>query len=1022
MSPPSSSSSSSFEVVVGGGAAVSSNLGGWTVQDLSYQDMAVDETGAVLSRDRKERLRLKHGYCPTCPTIPIQLYTMKRSRLNPLWSSKTPRSVEAECHNGMCLKCCGSSASSSTAATTNAAAAAAARSRSVSSLPTIQSSSAASPLLHAPSVSSGASFRSTATAATTTTTSPEATSSIARAPRSHTMTTTNHHPSSHAHSHRHPASLPQSPPMKRTGTRRIGGTRHSTSRGGGALVPPPPWALEEEGEESSHSSNSSPTTPVSSATTNKKNKDTCNPSLNDSLSTTSGSSRFTMPSLVPAASVSTTTTDSTTTATSTATTTHSPTSVASTTATTVSSSPLLHSRSTHSVRNNSPTTGGPVSSSSLGGSSSRSLLLSSSSNSLRSMNSSSHHTHNAASTTTTTTMHRQSTRTNMMIREASVRSAVSTLSDGPSYHSSNHTTTSSPHHPQHTTGELGGRQASTQSLELVVPQPHQHHSSKEHDDWMESATTVGGGGGHESLSTWSELHLSGSNHHTSPRSVLSTNTGRSMEQEPQEDDTNKNHTDPQELFLSLQDDDDEKQSPQDQHHDKQDPQDYPHVAQVVLDDLQSLVHQLVLASSWTVLANVLANAMKQHASYHAAVARFCLSTLAEYYGHGGDGGTPTANHEQEQQQPQGSIQLLWHVQVDKWLVHAMKQHPHDPVVQEQACRLAHCLLLAPDEDDDNNHSYHQDWLVQAQLPWYLYQAMRQFGTESVAVAIHGMAVARSLSIHATARSVWNDISRQDSGGASSSSSSCGFVFVQVMHHHPTVAQVQRDACALLNNLAVDLEQYHVSTVPPDTLQGVLLALQNRATHDDDNNNNDNNNKSSSVVSSALFALQNLTYNDTNLGTLCRLPNVCRILHQVVVVATTCAKSHNDSENAQMLLERVQLRQTQDLSLEEQALESLQAHIQLKQDDPHLLVDVLAVCDAHSGSQQIVSTGLQHIGQVVVTSSSSFSSSRQQQLDHFLCEETALSRVQAHLVTFASDPVVAPTAQAILQACASDKHK
>ena len=1015
MSPPSSSSSSSFEVVVGGGAAVSSNLGGWTVQDLSYQDMAVDETGAVLSRDRKERLRLKHGYCPTCPTIPIQLYTMKRSRLNPLWSSKTPRSVEAECHNGMCLKCCGSSASSSTAATTNAAAAAA-RSRSVSSLPTIQSSSSASPLLHAPSVSSGASFRSTATAATTTTTSPEATSSSARAPRSHTMTTTNHHPSSHAHSHRHPASLPQSPPMKRTGTRRIGGTRHSTSRGGGALVPPPPWALEEEGEESSHSSNSSPTTPVSSATTNKKNKDTCNPSLNDSLSTTSWSSRFTMPSLVPAASVSTTITDSTTTATSTATTTHSPTSEASTTTTTVlsSSSPVLHSRSTHSVRNNSPTTGGPASSSSFGGSSSRSLLLSSSSSSLRSMNSSSHHTHNAASTTTTTTMNRQSTRTNMMIREASVRSAVSTLSDGPSYHntwSSNHTTPSSHHHPQqHTTGELGGRQASTQSLELV---PH-HHSSKEHDDWMESATNLGGsGGGHESLSTLSEWHLSCSNH-TSPSSVLWTNKGRSMEQEQQDHDTNKNHTDPQELFPSLQDDDDndEKQSPQDQHHDKEDPQDYPHVAQVVLDDLQSLVHQLVLASSWTVLANVLANAMKQHTSYHAAVARFCLSTLAEYYGHGGDGGTPTANHEQEQQQPQGSIQLLWHVQVDKWLVHAMKQHPHDPVVQEQACRLAHCLLLAPDDDDDNNHSYHQDWLVQAQLPWYLYQAMRQFGTESVAVAIHGMAVARSLSIHATARSVWNDISRQDSGGASSSSS-CGFVFVQVMHHHPTVAQVQRDACALLNNLAVDLEQYHVSTVPPDTLQGVLVALQNHATHDDNNNNN----KSSSVVSSALFALQNLTYNDTNLGTLCRLPNVCRILHQVV----THDPEDNHDNAAQMLLERVQFRQTQDLSLEQQALESLQAHIQLKQDDPQLLVDVLAVCDAHSWSQPIVSTGLKHIGQVV-TSSSSSSSSREQQMHHFLREETALSRVQAHLVTFVSDPVVAPTAQAILEACASDKHK
>jgi hypothetical protein len=73
--------------------------------ELSYRDMTIDASGSVMSRDQKVVLRQSFGYCTTCMGAPMLLFDIRKSRLNPLWMSKKPRTMESECLDGQCLPC-----------------------------------------------------------------------------------------------------------------------------------------------------------------------------------------------------------------------------------------------------------------------------------------------------------------------------------------------------------------------------------------------------------------------------------------------------------------------------------------------------------------------------------------------------------------------------------------------------------------------------------------------------------------------------------------------------------------------------------------------------------------------------------------------------------------------------------------------------------------------------------------------------------------------------------------------------
>jgi len=74
-------------------------------RQLSYQEMSLDQSGSIMSRDAKAHLRKLHGYCITCLGVPTLLVEIHRSKMNPLWLSKKKRSVPGETYNGMCLRC-----------------------------------------------------------------------------------------------------------------------------------------------------------------------------------------------------------------------------------------------------------------------------------------------------------------------------------------------------------------------------------------------------------------------------------------------------------------------------------------------------------------------------------------------------------------------------------------------------------------------------------------------------------------------------------------------------------------------------------------------------------------------------------------------------------------------------------------------------------------------------------------------------------------------------------------------------
>ena len=76
--------------------------------NLRYDDMNLNRDGSVMTEEMIREERLRRGYCTECRghgQPPVLLFTIKKARFNPLWSSKEPLTVEGECLNGKCLRC-----------------------------------------------------------------------------------------------------------------------------------------------------------------------------------------------------------------------------------------------------------------------------------------------------------------------------------------------------------------------------------------------------------------------------------------------------------------------------------------------------------------------------------------------------------------------------------------------------------------------------------------------------------------------------------------------------------------------------------------------------------------------------------------------------------------------------------------------------------------------------------------------------------------------------------------------------
>ena len=67
--------------------------------------MTVGANGSVMDKKEKATLRKRHGFCVECIGVPVELYMIKKSRMNPLWVTREPRDVPGVCLDGVCLVC-----------------------------------------------------------------------------------------------------------------------------------------------------------------------------------------------------------------------------------------------------------------------------------------------------------------------------------------------------------------------------------------------------------------------------------------------------------------------------------------------------------------------------------------------------------------------------------------------------------------------------------------------------------------------------------------------------------------------------------------------------------------------------------------------------------------------------------------------------------------------------------------------------------------------------------------------------
>jgi hypothetical protein len=123
-----------------------------------------------------------------------------------------------------------------------------------------------------------------------------------------------------------------------------------------------------------------------------------------------------------------------------------------------------------------------------------------------------------------------------------------------------------------------------------------------------------------------------------------------------------------------------------------------------------------------------------------------------------------------------------------------------------------------------------------------------------------------------------------------------------MQCHPSIANLQRDGCALLSNIAVNPEHRTVAEVSVDVVETITEALRTHGPSDP------------TVAASACFALKNLSYQVSNLKVLAKIPDAVELVAK--------AASVGGSDDAYAVLEKLQLVLAEEQSLREQATASV----------------------------------------------------------------------------------------------------
>lgn len=128
---------------------------------------------------------------------------------------------------------------------------------------------------------------------------------------------------------------------------------------------------------------------------------------------------------------------------------------------------------------------------------------------------------------------------------------------------------------------------------------------------------------------------------------------------------------------------------------------------------------------------------------------------------------------------------------------------------------------------------------------------------------------------------------------------------RAMGLHRQSTSIQRDGCAFLSNVAVDMDNQVVSIVTYEELEAVIRAMGDHLRHE-------------AVLASACFALKNYTYEEKNLRAVRQFEDVCSLLED----ASKYSSSLECRNDAAETLDRIRMLQTEDETLEEIVYSSL----------------------------------------------------------------------------------------------------
>ena len=164
---------------------------------------------------------------------------------------------------------------------------------------------------------------------------------------------------------------------------------------------------------------------------------------------------------------------------------------------------------------------------------------------------------------------------------------------------------------------------------------------------------------------------------------------------------------------------------------------------------------------------------------------------------------------------------------------------------------------------------------------------------------------------------------------------------RAMALHRSSTSIQRDGCAFLSNMAVNMDRQEVSVVSREEMEAVVRALGDHL-------------RTQSVVSSACFALRNFTYEEQNLRSLRQFDDI----HSVLQDASNYSTKPEIKMDADEIRERLSI-----LIQEDDALESI-AHNSLLEamSNPRMGVDqaVTSIRDVlkdYEWSEKLICYGL-----------------------------------------------------------------